>query len=720
MAKYNANFLSIAGLWRMCVQRWQWFVLSVFVCLLFAIRYLLITPNMYTRSASIMVIEETMGNSASNKGGDIFKDIGLVKQNSSITNIVRHINSLDIMMEVARRLDVSLEPDEVLGKAESIQSRLSISTESDKSTILDLTYVDYSIEEAERVLILIAQVYNEKWLESNQMVTKNTSRFIDTRLRLLEQDLSIVDDSIATFKSRYGITNLEHVSDIYLQQQRESDAEILKLRNQKAMAGYIRELLNDKSGKPQLLIVNSGIDNQIIESQIQLYNNQLLQLQSHLEYTSEQNPIIVTQEKELSALRKNILANINNHIRTINIQLQIIADYHELNKSRITSNPEQAKYLTTIEREQKVKESLYMYLLQKKEENEISSSYRSANTQMIDIPHGSDSPSSPDTKKIIFAAIMLGLLLPVTVIFLGATLNESVRDHFDIESLDNIPFLGEVPVSESTSHQVNFQRRLRLIPPKDPIVVAHGKQDPVNEAFRMVRTKLETITNEQPDTSKVFMVTSTNEASGKTFVAMNLALVLAIGERHVLFIDCDLRKATASRRWNAPEKGLADYLNGRSSYPTQLLYRIKGFPTLDIMGAGFIPPNPTELLRSALFERLINTMRPQYGYIILDCPTEGLLADAEIVKKNVDHSLFVVRAGQYLRQRLVELEEPAVPGKKIFQYVVLNGVEINTRYYSHENVDSEENKEAMESSIITKFFIKIIRYVYSSFIQLHR
>ncbi len=720
MAKYNENAISVAGLWRMCVARWQWFVLSLVIFMIGAIRYLVVTPNMYTRNASIMVIEESMGNSSSNKGGDIFNDIGLVKQNNNLTNVVRHINSLDVMMEVVRRLDVSIEPDVVLDKAEDIQSRLTISIEDEKSTIINLTYIDFSVEEAERVLTLIVQVYNEKWLEAKLMVTKNTSRFIDTRLRLLEQDLSIVDDSIATFKSRYGITNLDQVSNIYLQQQSQSDAEILKLRNQKAMAGYIRELLNDKSGKPQLLIVNSGIDNQIIESQIQLYNDQLLQLQSHLEYTSEQNPLIVTQEKELSALRKNILANINNHIRTINIQLQIIDDYHELNKSRITSNPEQAKYLTTIEREQKVKESLYMYLLQKKEENEISSSYRSANSQMIDIPHGSDSPSSPDATKILLAAFLLGILLPVTVIFLRATLNESVRDHFDVENIENIPFLGEVPVSESTSHQINFQRRLRLIPPKDPIVVAHGKQDPVNEAFRMVRTRLEAINNDHPDTSKVFMVTSTNEASGKTFVAMNLALVLAIGERHVLFIDCDLRKAAASRRWNAPEKGLADYLNGRSSYPTQLLYRIKGFPTLDIMGAGFIPSNPTELLRSTLFERLINTMRPQYGYIILDCPTEGLLADAEIIKKNVDHSLFVVRAGQYLRQRLVELEEPAVPGKKIFQYVVLNGVEINTRYYTHENADSEENKEAMENSVITKYFIKIIRYVYSSFIQLHR
>lgn len=720
MAKYNENAISIAGLWRMCVARWQWFIVSVVLCLIVAIRYLIVTPTMYTRYAAIMVPEESLGTSSNAKNGDVFKDMGLVKQNSNLINVVRHINSLDVMMEVARRLDYSITPEEVLGKAKDLQKRFAIEIEDDKSTIIDLTYSDFSSEAAERVLTLIVEVYNEKSLESNLIITRNTSRFIDTRLRLLEQDLNIVDDSIARFKSRYGITDLTHVSDIYLQQQSRTDAEILKLRNQKAMAEYIRGLLNDKSGKPQLLIVNSGIDNQIIESQIQLYNDHLLQLQSHLEYTSEQNPIIVTQEKELSTLRKNILANINNHIRTINIQLQIIDDYYELNKSRITSNPEQAKYLATIEREQKVKESLYMYLLQKKEENEISSSYRSANTQMIDIPNGDSKPSSPDKPQVLFAAFMFGIFLPITIIFLRASLNESVRDHYDIESLDNIPFLGEVPVSESTSHQINFQRRLRLIPPKDPIVVAHGKQDPVNEAFRMVRTRLEAITNEHPDTSKVFMVTSTNEASGKTFVAMNLALVLAIGERHVLFIDCDLRKATASRRWNAPEKGLADYLNGRSSYPTQLLYRIKGFPTLDIMGAGFIPSNPTELLRSTLFERLINTMRPQYGYIILDCPTEGLLADAEIIKKNVDHSLFVVRAGQYLRQRLVELEEPAVPGKKIFQYVVLNGVEINSRYYTHENADSEENKEAMENSVITKYFIKIVRYVYSSFFQLHR
>ena len=721
MATYNENNITIAGLWRMCQTRWQWFVVSLVLCMVFAIRYLIVTPNMYIRFASIMVMEESVGNSSSRGGGEnIFNDLGLVKQKNNLTNVVRHLNSLDVMMEVARRLDYSLESENVIEKAKSIQARLSVEVEDVKSTIINLTYSDYSVEAAERTLTLIVQVYNEKWLESKLTVTKNTSRFIDTRLRLLEQDLSMVDDSIATFKSRYGITNLEHVSDIYLQQQSQADAEILRLRNQRAMAEYIRELLNDKSGKPQLLIVNSGIENNVIESQISLYNDLLLQLQSHMEYTSEQNPLVATQEKELSALRKNILANINNHIRTINIQLQIIADYHEANRSRIIANPEQAKYLTTIERDQKVKESLYMFLLQKKEENEISSSYRSTNTQVIDIPHGSDSPSSPDSKKIIFIALIIGIFVPVTIIFLRAALNESVRDHFDIECHENIPFLGEVPVSESTSHQINFQRRLRLIPPKDPIVVAHGKQDPVNEAFRMVRTKLEAITNEHPDTSKVFMVTSTNEASGKTFVAMNLALVLAIGERHVLFIDCDLRKATASRRWNAPEKGLADYLNGRSSYPTQLLYRIKGFPTLDIMGAGFIPSNPTELLRSTLFERLINTMRPQYGYIILDCPTSGLLADAEIIKKNVDHSLFVVRAGQFLRQRLYELEEPAVSGKRVFQYVVLNGVEINSKYYTHENADSEENKEAMESSLINKYIIKVIRYVYSSFFQLHR
>jgi uncharacterized protein involved in exopolysaccharide biosynthesis len=246
-------------------------------------------------------------------------------------------------MEVVRRInDSPLEEEEIIIEAKDIQRRLTAELEDVlTSTVINLTYKDYSTTEAERVLSLIIQVYNEKWLEDKQLVTKQTSQFIDTRLKLLEQDLNRVDDSISTYKSRYGITDLQHVSDIYLQQQSQSDAELLSLSNQKAMAEYIRDLLNDKSSQPKLLLVNSGINNSVIEAQITLYNNLLLQMQSHLEYTSEQNPMIITKEKELSNLRNNILANITNHIRSIDIQLQGMKGYHGEATSKITSNPEQ-------------------------------------------------------------------------------------------------------------------------------------------------------------------------------------------------------------------------------------------------------------------------------------------------------------------------------------------------------------------------------------------
>jgi uncharacterized protein involved in exopolysaccharide biosynthesis len=245
-------------------------------------------------------------------------------------------------------------------------------------------------------------------LEDKRRATLHTSQFIDSRLKLLEQDLGIVDDSIAQFKSRYGITDLEHVSDLYLQQQNSSDTEILKLTNQRAMAEFIRGMLENESSEPQLLLVNSGIDNNVLESQISLYNNLLMQLQSHQNYTSSQNPLILNQEEELDRLRKRILDNIKSHIHTIDIQLNSLIDYYDEATSKVVSNPAQAKYLATIERERKVKESLYMFLLQKKEENEIGITYNSYNTIIIEKPHGSGKPTSPKRINVLLAALFLG------------------------------------------------------------------------------------------------------------------------------------------------------------------------------------------------------------------------------------------------------------------------------------------------------------------------
>ena len=710
------SFVTIADLWRICFTRWRWFAASVLLCLIVAVRYLIITPFLYTRSASIILREENLGDNAADNNGNKFNEIGFVKQKTNVNDVVRQLTSLEILLEVVNRLNSTLNDEDKFDLAIDMQSRLSAEVEEKGSYIVDMTYRDYSTKEAAQTLELIIQVYNDKWLEEKQKVIHNTSLFIDTRLRLLEGELNIVDDSISTFKSRFGITDLQHVSDVYLQQQSRADAEILRLTNEKAMAEYIRSLLEDKTHQNQLLLVNSGINNSLIESQITLYNSLLLQMQSHLEYTTGQNPLIVNLEKELTSLHKNIYANVCNHIRTIDIQLKSLNDYHGKTTSKITSNPAQAKHLLSIEREQKVKESLYMFLLQKKEENEISLTYKTAPSQIIDPPNGTGKPTSPNRIMVLLGSVLFGILMPLTFFFLRASFDDSVRDRYDVERNSNIPFLGEVPYYgrehslESLLMQFGLGRKAKT----SGIVVAPDMLNASNEAFRVLRNNMDSIVaNKGVDKGcRVYLLKSTEIEVGKTFVGMNLALIKAIGGSRVLFVDGDLRQASASRLWRTPLLGLSDYLCGEENDYSKLLWHPEGYPTMDVLPAGALPTNPTELLQSPLLDDLFNTLRYHYDIIFIDSPTAGILADADIMERIIDCTLIVIRAGRFNRHRLNELSPiQVINGTSKPQYIILNGVNVNVRYgfaYSHKYERSEEDKNTTTISKKTILLNKII------------
>ncbi len=672
MSKPNDNFLTVSTLWHLCVARWKWFAASVLLCLFIGVWHILTVPYLYSRSASVMVLEDVIGNNATDKNSKDFNDIGFLKQKNNVTDVARHFTSLDILMEVAKRMGDNVTDKEAFEKAKAIQGRLSADIEAKGSAIINFVYQDSSTGGAERVLTLILNVYNEKWIMDKQKMIQSTSRFIETKMQIIKSELNLVDDSISSYKSRHGITDLTQVSNVYLQQQSQADADILKLMNQKAMAEYIRSLLEDESTQ-RLLLVNSGINNTLIESQITLYNNLLLQMQSHMEYTSGQNPLITNLEKELKSLRKNILSNVINHIRTIDIQLRSLEDYHRMTAEKISSNPNQSMHLVSIEREQKVKESLYLYLLQKKEETEISLTYQQAPTRIIDLPHGSGKPTSPKRVRVLFASLLIGFFIPLTVIFCRVTLDESVRGKFDIDYRDDISFLGEIPTTRRRSVMLYLKERFRKSTASKPIVVGADRQDPVNEAFRIIRTRLEHASERQPD-QHVYMVTSSQSGTGKTFVAMNLSLALALVGKRVLYVDADLRKGTASRIWKTPERGLSDYLDGRVMEMDYLYVKPEGFPTLDIMPSGAIPSNPTELLNGNKMVDYINIVRPYYDYIIIDTPKSSDYADAEIISSAADCSLNIIRAGMFKRADLDYLKEDAAMTGK--QLVILNGVSI--------------------------------------------
>ena len=218
MNKNADSTITITDLLNLCMARWRWFIASIVVCLLMAVYYLMTTPYLYLREATVMVLEESLGDNASdNNNRNVFNNIGFVRQKSSVINVMRHITSLDVLMEVARRSQPDVPKEEIINVARDIQSRLSASNAEMGSTIIDLSYKDHSTLESYNILSLVIQVYGERWVEHRLEVTRNTSKFIKERLHLLEQELGIVDDSIAKYKSSFGITDLEHVSDIYLE-----------------------------------------------------------------------------------------------------------------------------------------------------------------------------------------------------------------------------------------------------------------------------------------------------------------------------------------------------------------------------------------------------------------------------------------------------------------------------------------------------------------------
>ena len=671
------NFMSIQDFWILCRSHYRWFVASVAVALMIAVYYLSTTADVYTREAAVMVkMETTPGTVTQSASGNDFNNMELVQQQTNVPNVLRQYKSLALLTDVVCRLDSLMDKDEAKRVAQSLQGALSVSLDDEQSTIINLKYQDESPERAEKVLNTIINVYNDRWINDKRLMANSTARFIDDRLLLIDKELSHVDDSISTFKARHEITNLEQVSGLYLQQQTESEAEILKLSNQMHMAQYILDILNDSKSRYKLLPVHTGLASGEAGEQIAQYNALLLKLKNSLEGTSTQNPIIIRQEDQLKEIRQNIIASVSNYIKTLQIQIGTMEGYNADVKEKVVSSPEQAKRLLAVERNQKVKESLYLYLLQKKEENEISMTYTPVPTQIIDMPHGAPFPTFPNKKNIVLAALLIGLLLPAVVLFVKESLNTSVRSKIDIESRTQIPIVGEIPYygEEKKRKKLRnlFESKKKRYEPT-PLVVQHDCQDHINEAFRILRSSLEFMSDTRQH-KNVYLVTSMFPGSGKTFISMNLALTLAIKHRHVLFIDGDLRRATATRTFGNTQTGLADYLGEKVESIDQLIYRHGEYPSLNILPVGTTPPNPTELLSSPRMRQLIEEMRPKYDFIIIDCPMTETLADASILGHHVDRTLYIVRAGLFQCNQVSLLDSYVESGKYKNLSIVLNAV----------------------------------------------
>lgn len=765
------DFIRIQDLWSMFVPKWYWFAISLFITLTIAVLYLLSTPPIYTRTAAILVKDNSKSSSSTSAMND-FSDLDIFKSNTNINNELLTLKSPTLMTEVVNRLGLNetftirkglknvdlykvspvtitfcdkievplsftikfsskeafaISELEISGEdigetlsaqmGDSIQTsagimivsptqeftdafigtsiryvrgsvRAAVDTYSnalvaelgnEDATIINLSINDTSIRKAEDILNTLIEVYNENWIRDKNQIAVSTSQFISDRLGVIESELGHVDENISSYKSEHLLPDVQAASSLYMAQSAENNKELSTLNNQLSTAQYIRRELNTKQ-LDQTLPANSGIVSANIETQISEYNNLVLDRNRLIANSSEKNPLVKNMASSLQSMQRTIIQSVDNLIVSLNTQIRSLRRQEEATTNRLASNPNQAKYLLSVERQQKVKEELYLYLLQKREENELSQAFTAYNTRLITAPRGSMFPTAPRKMNILLVAFAVGLLVPAVGIFMKENMNTKVRGRKDLENL-SIPFIGEIPQYSGTKKKWwEFKHRKRQ--DMKIIVVNEGNRNIINEAFRVLRSNMDFMASKD-NNQHVFVLTSFNPGSGKSFLAINIAISFAIKKKKILVIDGDLRHRTVSSYVDSPNKGLSDYLNNQIEDWKEIIVSYKGYTNLHILPIGTIPPNPTELLEDSKLSMLIEALRPEYDYIFIDCPPVDIVADAQIIEKWADRTIFVVRSGLLDRSMLSELEN-MYTGKRFKNLsMILNGTESTGGRYGY-------------------------------------
>lgn len=599
------------------------------------------------------------------------------------------ISATPVFQSVAKvGMQVYVTRSGLLAAISNCTGKMTAEMANEQSTIIDISYTDVDIQRAEDFLNTLISVYNENWVKDRNQIAVSTSQFINERLQVIESELGHVDSDISSYKSANLIPDVEAASNMYMNTANQANVQATELNNQLYMARYVRDYMKNQQNKDQLLPANSGINSREIEQQINEYNTKQLQRNSLVANSSTSNPLVVDMDEQLKQMHGAIMSSIDNQVTTLNTQIRGMRSIQGQSTSRMASNPTQAKYLLSVERQQKVKEALYLFLLQKREENELSQAFTAYNTRVITQPTGTLAPTFPDRRRVLLGAIILALLIPVVLVYVRESLNTKIRGRKDIEKL-SVPFVGEIPLhgrrESAAHHYLTGKLKHKSEPEHYEILVKPKNRNIINEAFRVVRTNIESVVDLDKG-CKVIMLTSLNSGSGKTFLTMNIAKSFAIKGYKVAAADLDLRRASLSQYADNPKVGLADYLNGKADSWKELVVPVGTEYPVDVIPVGSIPRNPTELLFSEQLPQMIAVLREQYDIVFFDCPPVEIVADTTIIARWADTTLFVIRAGLMERDMLPVMAEYYEDKKFNQMLMLLNGtIAAGSSYSVHRN-----------------------------------
>jgi tyrosine-protein kinase Etk/Wzc len=528
--------------------------------------------------------------------------------------------------------------------------------------LVNITFRESNIQKGKDFLNYLIDFYNQDAIDQINKSANFTALFIDGRLELLTGELNTVEKDIQSYKQTNELTNIEADAEIILQRSNVYDQRSNEIEIQLQLIQYIEEFLKDPINK-YALIPNLGLTDVGLVGVIQEYNKLLVTRDRIASGSSDTNPNIISLEAQVKSTRAAIQNSIASSRKGLQISSKEMQSQNAFLMSQLKKIPQQEREFIEIKRQQQIKESLYLFLLQKREEASLSMAITIPKGRLLDAADTADL-LSPKLQMILVVSLFLGILLPIGFLYLKFMLTTTFVDRKEVESLTKVPIIAEL------AHQKTGD-----------VIIDHGTNASANaELLRLLRSKLQFIMNRPKD--RLVLVTSTESGEGKTFVSVNLAVSISLTGKKVLLIGMDLRKPMLSTHFGiAEQEGISSYLSGMEDDYKKLIHNAPEFPNLSILPGGIIPPNPNELILSDRFDQLIAELREMYDYIIIDSAPVGAVSDTFLINRVSNLTLYVCRANYSDKRNLEYLDRINRENSLKQIYLIVNDVDIEASRY---------------------------------------
>lgn len=550
--------------------------------------------------------------------------------------------------------------------AKSIAGNSLLTIVSKDADVINLTLQTTNMNKGQDILNVLGDVYNEDYVEQIGKSAKSSAAFLDERLRLLSGELNDVEMNVENYKQTNNLTNIDADAQMYLGKSSGYDTQHSTVINQLNLISYVRDFMKNPVNK-SAIVPNLGLTDAGLLNVIQRYNDLIINKEQIAKASSEENPALKAVELQIQTARKAILESVESAYRGLQITNQDLSAQRSIVSSKLREIPRQEREFVEIKRQQQVKESLYLFLLQKREDASLNMAVTAPKGRIINAPDYGQQVA-PRTSLILFVALFLGLLVPFLFFYLKDLIHNAIVTRQDVEKLTQIPILGEIDHVTSSDRLIDF----------------NAATSTTSELFRLLRTNLQFVMSNAYQ--KVVVITSTEQGEGKSLVSANMAAILSMADKKVLLVELDLRRPHLAEYLNINHtQGVSDYLSGKNFDVNKCIQNMTGYPNLFVLLAGDIPSNPNELLMNDKLDRLINYLKDEYDYILIDSAPVGMVSDTFLLNRLVNINLYICRSGYTDKRSLGFVNQIQKEERMANIYLVINDVPMRSHRYYYKN-----------------------------------